>query len=39
VDPQIEGLNAAIDENARRCDASTQSYQAFIDALDEVRNR
>jgi flagellar basal body-associated protein FliL len=39
VNPQIDGLNAAIDENERLCDASTQSYQAFIDALDEVRNR
>ena len=39
VNPLIDGLNAAIDENDRLCNTSAQSYQSFVDALTKVRNR
>jgi flagellar basal body-associated protein FliL len=39
VNPQIDGLNAAIDQNESVCNASGDSYQQFVDALDKVRNR
>jgi len=39
VNPQIDGLNAAIDQNEAVCNASSDSYQQFIDALDKVKNR
>jgi flagellar basal body-associated protein FliL len=39
VNPLIDGLNAAIDENDRLCTTSAQSYQSFVDALTKVRNR
>lgn len=39
VNPLIDGLNAQIDQVRNTCRNSEQSYQAFIDALNEVRNR
>jgi flagellar basal body-associated protein FliL len=39
VNPQIDGLNAAIDQNESLCNASSDSYQQFIDALDKVKNQ
>ena len=39
VNPQIDGLNAAIDQNETVCNASSDSYQQFIDALDKVKNQ
>jgi hypothetical protein len=39
VNPLIDGLNAQIDQVRSTCRTSDQSYQAFIDALNEVRNR
>jgi flagellar basal body-associated protein FliL len=39
VNPLVDGLNAAIDENDRLCNASAQSYQDFVDALENVRDR
>ena len=39
VNPRIDGLNAAIDENDWLCNTSAQSYQDFVDALGKVRNR
>jgi hypothetical protein len=39
VNPRIDGLNAAIDQNESLCNASQQSYQDFVDALNKVRNQ
>jgi hypothetical protein len=39
VNPQIDGLNAAIDQNTSLCNASQQSYQEFLDALNKLRNK
>ena len=39
VNPQIDALNAAIDQNESLCNASSDSYQQFIDALDKVKNQ
>jgi hypothetical protein len=39
VNPRIDGLNAAIDQNESLCNASLQSYQDFVDALNKVRNQ
>jgi hypothetical protein len=39
VNPRIDGLNAAIDQNESLCNTSAQSYQDFVDALDKVRNQ
>jgi hypothetical protein len=39
VNPQIDGLNSAIDQNEQLCNSSNQSYQDFVDALNQVKNR
>jgi len=39
VNPLIDGLNSAIDENERLCNTSSDSYQQFVDALSKVRNQ
>jgi hypothetical protein len=39
VNPQIDALNAAIDQNTSRCNTSQQSYQAFVDALNKLQNK
>jgi flagellar basal body-associated protein FliL len=39
VNPLIDGLNAAIDQNESLCNASSDSYQQFVDALNRVRNQ
>jgi hypothetical protein len=39
VNPQIDGLNAAIDQNTSLCNASQQSYQEFVDALNKLQNK
>jgi hypothetical protein len=39
VNPRIDELNAAIDQNESLCNASQQSYQDFVDALTKVRNQ
>jgi hypothetical protein len=39
VNPLIDGLNAAIDQNEGLCNASSDSYQQFVDALNKVRNQ
>jgi hypothetical protein len=39
VNPLIDGLNSAIDQNESLCNTSQQSYQAFLDALNKVQNQ
>jgi len=39
VNPRIDGLNAAIDQNETLCNSSQQSYQDFVDALNKLRNK
>jgi flagellar basal body-associated protein FliL len=39
VNPRIDGLNAAIDQNTSVCNTSQQSYQAFVDALNKLQNK
>jgi hypothetical protein len=39
VNPQIDALNAAIDQNTSLCNTSQQSYQAFVDALKKLQNK
>jgi hypothetical protein len=39
VNPRIDGLNAAIDQNESLCNVSSDSYQQFVDALDKVKNQ
>ena len=39
VNPRIDGLNAAIDQNETLCNSSQQSYQNFVDALNKLRNK
>ena len=39
VNPLIDGLNSAIDQNTNLCNSSQQSYQAFVDALSKLQNR
>ena len=39
VNPRIDGLNAAIDQNTSLCNSSQQSYQAFVDALNKLQNK
>ena len=39
VNSQIDGLNAAIDQNTSVCNTSQQSYQAFVDALNKLQNK
>jgi flagellar basal body-associated protein FliL len=39
VNPLIDGLNAAIDQNTSTCNTSQQSYQAFVDALNKLQNK
>ena len=39
VNPLIDGLNSAIDQNTSLCNSSQQSYQAFVDALSKLQNR
>ena len=39
VNSQIDGLNAAIDQNTSLCNTSQQSYQAFVDALSKLQNK
>jgi flagellar basal body-associated protein FliL len=39
VNPLIDGLNAAIDQNESLCNASSDSCQQFVDALNKVRNQ
>jgi hypothetical protein len=39
VNPQIDALNAAIDQNTTLCNTSQQSYQAFVDALNKLQNK
>ena len=39
VNSQIDGLNAAIDQNTSLCNTSQQSYQAFVDALNKLQNK
>jgi hypothetical protein len=39
VNPQIDALNAAIDQNTSLCNTSQQSYQAFVDALNKLQNK
>jgi flagellar basal body-associated protein FliL len=38
INALVDGINAQIDENDRVCGNSDQSFQDFIDALEEVRN-
>jgi flagellar basal body-associated protein FliL len=38
INSQVDGINAQIDENDRVCGTSDQSFQDFIDALEEVRS-
>jgi hypothetical protein len=39
VNPQIDALNSAIDQNTSLCNTSQQSYQAFVDALNKLQNK
>ena len=39
VNSQIDGLNAAIDQNTSVCNTSQQSYQAFVDALNKLQSK
>jgi len=39
VNSQIDGLNAAIDQNTSLCNTSQQSYQAFVDALNKLQSK
>ena len=39
VNPRIDGLNAAINQNESLCNSSQQSYQAFVDALNKLQNK
>jgi hypothetical protein len=39
VNPLIDGLNSAIDQNTSLCNTSQQSYQAFVDALNKLQNK
>ena len=39
VNPRIDGLNAAINQNESLCNTSQQSYQAFVDALNKLQNK
>ncbi len=39
VNALIDGLNSAIDQNDNQCNTSSQSYQDFKDAVNEIRNR
>jgi len=39
VNPLIDGLNSAIDQNTSLCNTSQQSYQAFVDALSKLQNK
>jgi hypothetical protein len=39
VDPLIDGLNSAIDQNQQLCNSSQQSYQNFVDALNQLKNQ
>jgi hypothetical protein len=39
VNPQIDALNAAIDQNTSLCNTSQQSYQAFVDALNKLQSK
>jgi hypothetical protein len=39
VNPLIDGLNSAIDQNTNLCNTSQQSYQAFVDALSKLQNK
>jgi flagellar basal body-associated protein FliL len=39
INDLVDGINAQINENDNVCNASDQSYQNFIDALDQVRDR
>ena len=39
VNPQIDALNAAIDQNTSLCNTSQQSYQAFVDDLNKLQNK
>ena len=39
VNPRIDGLNAAIDQNESLCNSSQQSYQDFVDALNRLQNQ
>jgi len=38
VNPLIDGLNAAIDDNERQCNSSNQSYRDFVDSLNRLHN-
>jgi flagellar basal body-associated protein FliL len=37
INSLVDGINAQIDENDRVCGTSDQSFQDFIDALEQVR--
>ncbi len=39
VNPRIDGLNAAINQNENLCNSSRQSYQDFVDALNELQSK
>ncbi len=39
VNPQIDALNAAIDQNTSLCNTSQQSYQAFVDDLNKLQSK
>jgi len=39
VNPRIDGLNTAIDQNESLCNTSLQSYQDFVDALNELQSK
>jgi hypothetical protein len=39
VNPQIDALNSAIDQNTSLCNTSQQSYQSFVDALNKLQNK
>lgn len=39
VNPLIDGLNSAIDQNTSLCNTSQQSYQSFVDALSKLQNK
>jgi hypothetical protein len=39
VNPLIDGLNNAIDQNQNLCNSSNQSYQDFVNALNQLKNQ
>lgn len=39
VNPLIDGVNAAIDQNDAQCNNASQAYQQFKDAVAELRDR